>query len=191
VAGLVQTQNQIDFGQEDRVEKDRLQAVIESLCKNRAENEYFRLSTESNCRDAVRCVQNDFKGGHSLAAVRCPTGLVFDLDGQTCNWASQVDNCDRLTKPRVIYPNQKRTSRSAPMVNCNVAMANALIKSFFVMINQIALMGQMKWTKCVKLKVIPTQPPNVIRPIVSFPTVFAQQTEPKFLETWKLLKFHR
>jgi len=33
VAGLVQTQNQIDFGQEDRVEKDRLQAVIESLCK--------------------------------------------------------------------------------------------------------------------------------------------------------------
>ena len=73
-----------------RVEKDRLQAVIESLCKNRAENEYFRLSTESNCRDAVRCVQNDFKGGHSLAAVRCPTGLVFDLDGQTCNWASQV-----------------------------------------------------------------------------------------------------
>ena len=73
-----------------RVEKDRLQAVIESLCKNRAENEYFRLSTESNCRDAVRCVQNDFKGGHSLAAVRCPTGLVFDLDGQICNWASQV-----------------------------------------------------------------------------------------------------
>ena len=73
-----------------RVEKDRLQAVIESLCKNRAENEYFRLSTESNCRDAVRCVQNDFKGGHSLAAVRCPTGLVFDLDGQTCNWAAQV-----------------------------------------------------------------------------------------------------
>lgn len=28
------------------------------------------------------------------------------------------------------------------MVNCNVAMANALIKSFFVMINQIALMGE-------------------------------------------------
>lgn len=114
VAGLVQTQNQIDFGVEDRVEKDRLQAVIESLCKNRAENEYFRLSTESNCRDAVRCVQNDFKGGHSLAAVRCPTGLVFDLDGQTCNWASQVDNCDRLTKPRVVYPNLKTDEPVCP-----------------------------------------------------------------------------
>ena len=80
----------IDFGAEDRQEQDRLQQVIEELCKNRPENEYFRLSTESNCRDAVRCVQNDFKGGHSLAAVRCPTGLVFDLDGQTCNWAAQV-----------------------------------------------------------------------------------------------------
>ena len=41
------------------------------------------------------------------------------------------------------------------------------------------LSGQMKWTVCVKLKVIPTQPPNVIQPIVSFPTAFAQQTEPK------------
>ena len=28
------------------------------------------------------------------------------------------------------------------MVNFNVAMSNALIKSFFVMINQIALMGE-------------------------------------------------
>ena len=51
---------------------------------------HTRLSTESNCRDAVRCVRNDFRGGHSLAAIRCPTGLVFDLDGQTCNWAGQV-----------------------------------------------------------------------------------------------------
>ena len=80
----------INFGASDKAESDRLQAVIEELCKNRPGNEYFRLSTESNCRDAVRCVANDFKGGHSLAAVRCPTGLVFDLDGQTCNWASQV-----------------------------------------------------------------------------------------------------
>ena len=81
---------QIDFGAADKEEQDRLQLVIEGLCKNRPTNEYFRLSTESNCRDAVRCVQNDFKGGHSLAAVRCPTGLLFDLDGQTCNWANLV-----------------------------------------------------------------------------------------------------
>ena len=80
----------IDFGASTREESDRLQAVISELCVNRPPNEYFRLSAESNCRDVVRCVQNDFKGGHSLAALRCPTGLVFDLDGQTCNWVNVV-----------------------------------------------------------------------------------------------------
>ena len=80
----------IDFGAKDRAESDRLQKVIEELCKNRPVNEYFRLSAESNCRDAVRCVNSDFGGGPKLAAIRCPAGLVFDLDGQTCNWASQV-----------------------------------------------------------------------------------------------------
>ncbi len=79
-----------EFGSDDREEQERFAKVVEELCKNRPGNEYFRLSTESNCRDAVRCVANDFRGGHSLAAVRCPTGLVFDLDGQTCDWASKV-----------------------------------------------------------------------------------------------------
>ena len=45
----------------------------------------------ADIRDAVRCVKNDFKGGHSLAAIRCPTGLVFNLDGQTCDWANKVE----------------------------------------------------------------------------------------------------
>ena len=87
---VVNAQEILDFGATDREEADRLQAVIVGLCKNRPVNEYFRLSASSNCRDAVRCVRNDFRGGHSLAAIRCPAGLVFDLDGQTCNWASQV-----------------------------------------------------------------------------------------------------
>jgi len=79
-----------EFGDEDREESERFEKIVEELCRNRPSNEYFRLSTESNCRDAVRCVANDFRGGFSLAAVRCPTGLVFDLDGQTCDWASKV-----------------------------------------------------------------------------------------------------
>lgn len=80
-----------DFSADKRIESEKLQKVIEELCKDRPNKEYFRLSTESNCRDAVRCVENDFKGGHTLAAIRCPTGLVFDLDGQTCNWAGKVN----------------------------------------------------------------------------------------------------
>ena len=83
-------QELIDFGAADREESQRLQKVIEELCKNRPVNEYFRLSAESNCRDAVRCVNSDFGGGPKLAAIRCPAGLVFDLDGQTCNWAAAV-----------------------------------------------------------------------------------------------------
>jgi len=104
---MPQTSNSIDFSEERDNEDSRYQAVIQELCKNRPPNEYFRLSTESNCRDVVRCVANDFVGGHSLAAVRCPTGLLFDLDGQVCDWANKVENCDKLTKPRIARPNFK------------------------------------------------------------------------------------
>ena len=57
--------------------------------------------TLARLRDAVRCVKNDFKGGHSLAAIRCPTGLVFNLDGQTCDWANKVQwQCSILADDR-------------------------------------------------------------------------------------------
>jgi len=107
ISSKPQTSNSIDFSEERDNEDTRYQAVIQELCKNRPPNEYFRLSTESNCRDVVRCVANDFVGGHSLAAVRCPTGLLFDLDGQVCDWANKVENCDKLTKPRIARPNFK------------------------------------------------------------------------------------
>ena len=97
--------NSIDFSEDRDAEDSRYKTVIQELCKNRPPNEYFRLSTESNCRDVVRCVSNDFVGGHTLAAVRCPTGLLFDLDGQVCDWATKVENCDKLTKPRLAKPN--------------------------------------------------------------------------------------
>ena len=83
-------QSAMEAEAKDRAEANRLQQVIQELCKNRPVNEYFRLSAESNCRDAVRCVNNDFGGGPKLAAIRCPAGLVFDLDGQTFKWASLV-----------------------------------------------------------------------------------------------------
>ena len=49
-AGLPQSDNSIDFSEDRNAEADRFQAVIEQLCENRPGNEYFRLSTESNCR---------------------------------------------------------------------------------------------------------------------------------------------
>ena len=53
-SSTVRGQEIIDFGAAGREETDRLQAVIAELCVNRPVNEYFRLSAESNCRDAVR-----------------------------------------------------------------------------------------------------------------------------------------
>ncbi|XP_023337126.1 uncharacterized protein LOC111708092 [Eurytemora carolleeae] len=96
--------NSIDFSEDRQTEVDNYARVVQEYCKNRPSNEYFRLTAESNCRDVVRCVANDFVGGHSLAAVRCPTGLFFDLEGQVCDWAAKVDNCDQLTKPRLSRP---------------------------------------------------------------------------------------
>lgn len=31
-----------------------------------------------------------------MASVRCPVGLAFDIDRQTCDWKTNVKNCDRL-----------------------------------------------------------------------------------------------
>ena len=51
MAAIVVAQDPDRFGADERAEADRYAKVIEELCKNRASNEYFRLSTESNCRD--------------------------------------------------------------------------------------------------------------------------------------------
>lgn len=128
---LAYGQGTIDFGAKNKEESDRLQSIIGQLCKDRPDKEYFRLSAESNCRDAVRCVQNDFQGGFSLAAVRCPSGLVFDLEGQTCNWASQVDNCDRLSKPRLARPNLRTDEPVCPDLQLQCGDGECVDKHLF------------------------------------------------------------
>ena len=93
----------------------------EELCKDRLSEEYFRLTTEGDCRDVVRycillshqkrnsglemqfhfsifrCDRAGLAGTIRLAAVRCPAGLAFDINRQTCDWKAKVDNCDRLS----------------------------------------------------------------------------------------------
>ncbi|XP_065226843.1 chitin deacetylase 1-like isoform X1 [Planococcus citri] len=77
---------------------------IDDLCKNRPPDEYFRLTIEGDCRDVVRCDQAGENGVVRLAGVRCPNGLAFDIDRQTCDWKTRVKNCDKLEKPRKIMP---------------------------------------------------------------------------------------
>lgn len=70
----------------------------EQLCENRPPEEYFRLSTEGDCRDVVRCDRAGIAGAIRLAAVRCPAGLAFDVERQTCDWKAKVSNCDKLDR---------------------------------------------------------------------------------------------
>jgi len=81
------------------------EANVNELCKDRTDGEYFRLTTEGDCRDVVRCDRAGQSGVIRLATVKCPNGLAFDLDRQTCDWKANVLNCDRLSKPRLVKPN--------------------------------------------------------------------------------------
>jgi hypothetical protein len=80
------------FAQDDEGGEE---ATADELCENRPADEYFRLSTEGDCREVVRCDKNsDNNGATRLASVRCPVGLAFDIERQTCDWKTKVNNCD-------------------------------------------------------------------------------------------------
>ena len=78
-----------------------------------------------------RCDRAGLAGTIRLAAVRCPAGLAFDIDRQTCDWKAKVDNCDRLSseyyniwhllylifpvlEPRKVLPNFKTDEPVCP-----------------------------------------------------------------------------
>ena len=39
-----------------------------------------------------------------LQQIRCPPGLAFDLEKQTCDWKWAVTNCDKITKEKKAAP---------------------------------------------------------------------------------------
>jgi len=93
---------------------DGFQESVEDLCSSRPAHEYFRLSTEGSCQNVVRCDRAGVAGTIRLASVKCPSGLAFDLERQTCDWKAKVDNCDRLSKPRLAKPNLKTEEPVCP-----------------------------------------------------------------------------
>merc|ERR1712018_478477 len=67
---------------EDELEKQ--------LCADKGAGEWFRLETgEDKCRDVIQCTAS------GLQAIRCPAGLAFDIEKQTC---------DSKTKEKKIKP---------------------------------------------------------------------------------------
>lgn len=104
---------------------------VEDLCLNRPPNEYFRLSTEGDCRDVVRCDRAGIAGTIRLASVKCPSGLAFDLERQTCDWKAKVDNCDRLSKPRLVKPNLYTSEPVCPDGNLQCGNGECIPKASF------------------------------------------------------------
>ncbi|CAB4060191.1 unnamed protein product [Lepeophtheirus salmonis] len=79
--------------------------AIEELCSGRPSSEYFRLSTDGDCRAVYRCDSHGVGGSEvRLAEVKCPSGLSFDIGRQTCDWKNNVYDCDQLSKPRLSKP---------------------------------------------------------------------------------------
>lgn len=70
----------------------------QDLCEGRQSGEYFRLTGDDDCRDVVRC------SVQGLLALRCPSGLAFDIEKQTCTWKDHVTNCEMLDKPKKAQP---------------------------------------------------------------------------------------
>jgi len=112
-------------------EEANFQDNVADLCKGRLPNEYFRLTTESDCRSVVRCDRAGIAGTIRLASVKCPSGLAFDLERQTCDWKSKVDNCDRLSNPRQVKPNFKTEEPVCPVGQLQCADGECLPKENF------------------------------------------------------------
>jgi len=69
------------------------------LCEDKSSGELFRLKAgKDSCRDVIQCT------AAGLQAIRCPPGLAFDLEKQTCDWKWAVKNCEKLTKEKKVKP---------------------------------------------------------------------------------------
>lgn len=82
-------------------EKDKSTEEFErELCKDKEAGEWFRLvGGEGNgCRDVIQCTNS------GLQAIRCPAGLAFDIEKQTCDWKEAVKNCIKKNKERRVKP---------------------------------------------------------------------------------------
>merc|ERR1711935_112114 len=78
---------------------DEEKELERQLCQDKGAGEWFRLeSGEKKCRDVIQCTVS------GLQAIRCPSGLAFDIEKQTCDWKASVKNCESKTKEKKVKP---------------------------------------------------------------------------------------
>lgn len=100
VAGSVRAQNRQGNQNNQPVETVVIDddSFERELCKGKG-GEWFRLQAgDDNCRDVIQCTTS------GLQAIRCPAGLAFDIEKQTCDWKAAVKNCDRKEQERKLKP---------------------------------------------------------------------------------------
>jgi len=107
------------------------QDSVQGLCEGRSDNEYFRLTIEGDCRDVVRCDRAGIAGTIRLASVKCPSGLGFDLERQTCDWKARVENCDQLSRPRLAKPNLHTLEPVCPDGQLQCGSGECIAREFF------------------------------------------------------------
>jgi hypothetical protein len=106
--------------------------TIDELCADRPADEYFRLSASGDCRDVVRCDNaGESTGITRLATVRCPIGLAFDVERQTCDWKTNVKNCDQVEKPRKVLPILKTDEPVCPEGKLSCGNGECVEKELF------------------------------------------------------------
>jgi hypothetical protein len=83
-----------------RQEDKKEDSFENEICKDKDAGEWFRLvaGEGDNCRDVIQCTSS------GLQAIRCPAGLYFDIDKQTCDWKDSVNNCKLKNKERKVKP---------------------------------------------------------------------------------------
>jgi Low-density lipoprotein receptor domain class A/Chitin binding Peritrophin-A domain len=107
--------------QSDDKEKKSSEDYENELCKDKDAGEWFRLVANEgdSCRDVIQCTTSVSSLFHSipfiyflhshthtqgLQAIRCPAGLYFDIEKQTCDWKDAVKNCKLKNKERKVKP---------------------------------------------------------------------------------------
>jgi len=76
-----------------QAEEASQEATLRKLCAGKQPGEWFRLNSgPGNCKEVVQCTSA------GLQQIKCPTGLVFDLEKQACDWKSAVNNCDQTAR---------------------------------------------------------------------------------------------
>jgi len=113
--GEVRRKRQVD--QED---------IRHALCQDKNAGEFFRLvAGTKQCRDVVSCADD------GLQALRCPPGLAFDLEKQTCEWKDLVKDCNIKARPKLSLPKFKTDEPLCPSGELSCGDGQCLPKLLF------------------------------------------------------------